>query len=72
MFELGSARGKQLFTNFDMGVHRTADIEQQQQFDIVAPLRAHLNIQQPGIASGVVDGAIDIQLIRCALAGEFT
>ena len=45
MFEFGAGGGKQLFDDFDMIVHRSADIEKHQHFDRVAPFRSGLNIE---------------------------
>ena len=70
VLELGLAGREQLFADFDVGIHRTANVEQQQQLHGVAPLGAHLDIQQPGITRGVVDGAVDVQLFGGAFAGE--
>ncbi len=65
MLELGLARREQLLADLHVGVHRAADVEQQQQLHRVAPLRAHLDVQQAGILGGVVDGAVDVEFFRC-------
>jgi len=70
MLELGLAGGEQFFAHLHMGVHRTADIEQDQQLYRVAPLRAHLYVQQTTVARGVIDGPVQIQFVLRALAGE--
>ncbi len=53
-----------------MSIHRTTDVEQQQQLDGVASFRAHLDVQKAGVAGGVVDGAVDVQLFGRTLARE--
>ena len=70
VLELGSARRKQLFADLDVSVHGAADVEQQEQFDRIASLRAHLDVQQAAIACGVADGAVEVQLILRTLASE--
>ncbi len=58
VLELGLAGREQLLADLHVGVHRAADVEQQQQLHGVAPFRAHLDVEQAGIAGGVVDGAV--------------
>ncbi|MDT4879093.1 hypothetical protein FQZ97_1147350 [compost metagenome] len=70
VLELGLAGGKQLLADLDVRVHRAADVEQQQQLDRVASFRAHLDVQQATVFGGVIDGAIEIQLVLGALASE--
>lgn len=70
VLELGLAGREQLLADLNVGVHRAADIEQDQQLHRVAPLRSHLNVEQASIARGVVDGAVDVQFVRRALTGE--
>ena len=52
-------------------VHRAADIEKQQHFDLVVPLGHQLQIQKTGIVGGGADGAIHVQLFFGTFAGEF-
>src|SRR5690606_27283304 len=57
------------FTQLDMPVHRAADVQEQQHFDGVAPLGPHLDVQ-PALTRRAVDGAVDVQFLGRALAGE--
>ena len=72
VLELSLAGREQFFADLHMGVHRATNVEQQQQLDGVAPLRSHLDIQQTGVACGVIDGAVDVQFICRTLTGEFS
>src|SRR5690606_28086278 len=56
-------------THLDMAVHRAADVEEQQHLDGVAPLGPHMNVQ-PALTRRAVDGAVDVQLLGRAFAGE--
>nr|GFD47581.1 hypothetical protein [Tanacetum cinerariifolium] len=53
-----------------MRVHRTADVKQQQQLDGVTAFRPHLDVQQAGIACGVINRAVDVQLVGRPLTRE--
>ncbi|MCY1307055.1 hypothetical protein D9M70_569530 [compost metagenome] len=70
VLELGLARREELFADLHVGVHGAADVQQQEQLDGVAAFRAHLDVEQAGVAGGVVDGAVQVQLFRRAFAGE--
>src|SRR5690606_17715380 len=52
-----------------MAVHRAADVEEQQHLDRIAPLGPHLDVQ-PALTRRAVDGAVDVQLLGRAFAGE--
>src|SRR5690606_34353773 len=58
-------------THLDMAVHRAADVEEQQHLDGVAPLGPHVDVQ-PALTRRAVDGAVDVQFLGRALAGEAT
>src|SRR5690606_2194545 len=70
MLELGFAGTEQFLADLDVGVHRTADVQQQQELDRVASLRAHLDIAQTAVLRGVVDGAVEIALFGRAFTCE--
>ena len=54
-----------------MVIHRTTHVQKQQHLDRIVALRAHLDIEQPGIAGGFANGTVHIELVPSALAGEF-
>ena len=68
MLELGFTGAEQLLADLDVGVHRAADVEQDQQFHRIAPFRAHLDIQQAAVFGGVVDGAAQVKFVFSTLA----
>src|SRR5688572_21606235 len=51
MLELGPAGREQLLAKMDMAIHRSADIEEQQQLDGIVPLRPQTDIE-PAAAGG--------------------
>ena len=53
-----------------MVIHRPPDIKAQEYLYGIMALRNHANIEQPCIASGLVDRILKIQLIRGTLAGK--
>ena len=67
-FVLGG--GEQPLAGAHVVVHGAADIQQQQDFHPVAPFRAHLDIEIPGVAGGLADGAVEVELIRYPFPGE--
>jgi hypothetical protein len=70
VLEFGLGRGKHLLAQFDVIVHRAADVEEQQHLDLVVALRPHQDVEHPGFFRGGADGAVQIELFRRAVAGE--
>ena len=56
----------------DLGVriHRAAHVEEQEDAQVRAALRAQLQRQLAGVARGLIDGALEVQLVERALAHE--
>src|SRR3546814_21129840 len=54
ILELARRGAEQLLAQLDERVHRPADVEEQQQLDRVAPLRAHADVE-PALPRGAVD-----------------
>ena len=52
-----------------MGIHRTADVEEQQHLDGVASLGPHVDVQ-PALTRRAVDRGVHVQLVRRALPGK--
>ena len=69
VLELGLRRREQLLAQLDERVHRSADIEEQQQLDRVVPLGPHADIE-PTLPCGAIDGAVDVELVGIALTRE--
>ena len=69
MLELAAAGREQFLGLGDMGVHRPADVEEQQQLDRIVPFGAHADVE-PALARGAVDGAVDVEFLNRAFAGE--
>ena len=67
---LGFCGGEQLLHDPHKGVHRAADIQQQQHGDGVALLGAHLDVEI-ALAGGVADRLVKVQFVLRALAGPF-
>src|SRR5262249_6062893 len=67
--ELASRRRKEIFRRLDMPVHRAADVEEEQDFDGVAPLGppAHVDIAALGAAA---DRFVEVELLGRAFARE--
>ena len=63
MFELGARGGKQLFHQSDIGVHRAANIKEDQYLDRISAFGAQLHIQ-PALPGGGGNGGGQI---KCAL-----
>src|SRR5579862_6075179 len=69
VLELGPRRGKKFFGRLDVPIHRAADVEEQQHLDGVVPLRPHQDVEI-ALVRGALDGAVEIELLRRAGAGE--
>ena len=69
VLELGGCCAEQLFAQLDERIHRTADVEEQQQLDRIAPLRAHMDIE-PALLGGAFDRGVEIELVLRAFTGK--
>ena len=69
ILELRRRGAEQLLAELDPGIHRSADVEEQQQFDRIVPFRAHMDVE-PALAGGAVDRRVDIELVGRAFACE--
>ena len=70
VLELGARRREQLLADADVGVHRAADVEEQQHLHRVVPLRDHLDVEIARVARRRADRVGQVELDRGALAGE--
>ncbi len=70
VLELGARCRKQLLSDPNMVVHRTAYIHEQQHLDLIAPLGHEFEVQVAGIAGGCPDGVVEIKFELVALAHE--
>ena len=70
VLEFGLGRGKHLLAQLDVVVHRAADVEKQQHLDLVVALRPHQDVEHAGFPGGGGDGAVQIELLGRAVAGE--
>ncbi len=59
IFELAGCRTEELFTKLDEGIHRSADIEEQQELDGILALGPHMDIE-PALLSCAIDGCIEV------------
>jgi len=65
-----AARGREEFlAELDVAVHRAADVEKDQHVDLVATLGSHDQVEIT-LMRGCLDGAVEIEFGRRALAGE--
>src|SRR3546814_5636220 len=69
ILELARRGAEQLLAQLDERVHRPADVEEQQQLDRVAPLRAHADVE-PALPRGAVDRTGDVELVGRAFARD--
>ncbi len=69
VLELGARGREQLLGGLDVPIHRAADVEEQQHLDRVVPLRPHQDVKI-ALVRGAPDGAVEIELLRRAGAGE--
>ncbi len=53
-----------------MGIHRAANIKQDQQLDRVAPLWPHADIEQATITCGVLNGTGQVKFFGSSLTGK--
>ena len=70
VLELAPGRREQLLAQLDVVVHRAADVEEQQHLHLVVALRAHQQVEPAGVLGRGRDGAVKIQFLGRALAGE--
>ncbi len=70
MLELAAAGREKLFTDANVIVHRAADVEKQQNLDRVVAFGAHVQIEPAGVTRRAGDGAFEIELFGCPLAGK--
>ena len=63
-------RGEQAADRLEVRIHRAADVHEQQQADVVAPRRAEDELDLAGVAAGLVDGVVEVELGVLADAGE--
>ncbi len=63
-------RGEQAAHRLVVRVHRAADVHEQQQADVVAARRAEDQLDLAGVAAGLVDGLVEVELRLLSLAGE--
>src|SRR5262249_36706690 len=68
ILELGAGGGEKLLAGLDMVIHRSADVEQKQDLDLVAALGLELQIEQAGVVRGRPDRAGNVQLGWSSLA----
>ena len=70
VLELGARRREQFLGRLDVPVHRAADVEEQQHLHRIVPLRPHLDVEI-ALVRGALDGAVEIEFVGRAGAGEF-
>src|SRR5688572_328531 len=71
VLELGLGGAEQLLGELHVLVHGAADVHQHEHLDGVAPLGAHVDVEV-GLSRGLADGGFQVELVRRALAGEFS
>src|SRR5439155_23161349 len=54
-----------------MRIHRAADVEEHQNLDRVAALRAHVDVEI-AVVGGLPDRGVEVEFVRRAGAGEFS
>src|SRR5687768_16593505 len=69
ILELARRRRKKLLAKLDVRVHRSADVEEEQQLHRIVAFRAHPDIE-PALARGAVDRLVEIELLGRAFACE--
>src|SRR5262245_44716837 len=69
VLELAARGREQLLGRLDVPVHRAADVEEQQHLHRVVPLRPHQDVEV-SLVRGALDGAIEVELLGRAGAGE--
>ena len=72
MLELGSTRGKHLFADANMVVHRSADIEEQQNLHLIVPLGYQFEIEVAAVVSCRFDRVRQIKFGGRAFTGKFS
>ena len=72
MFKFAAGRREQLLADPHVIFHRTADVETQQDFHRIVPLRHHTQIEKTGVAGGLVDRIVEVELVGRPLAGKFS
>ena len=70
VLELAARGREELLADPHVVVHRSADVEEQQDLHRVVPLRDHADVEQARAPRGCVDRAVEIEHVRCALARE--
>jgi hypothetical protein len=71
MFEFTARCRKHFLADAHVVIHRAADVEAQEHFHGIVPLRNHTNIEQSGVSRRFINSVIEIQLIGRALTREF-
>ena len=69
VLELGARGREQLLGRLDVPVHGAADVEEHQHLDGIAPLGPHVDVEV-ALVRGALDGAVEVELVRRALACE--
>src|SRR5690606_34169255 len=69
VLELAGGRAEEFLANPHVRIHRAADVEEEQQLDRVATLRAQANVE-PAAPGGAVDRAVEIEFLGRTLARE--
>ena len=72
MLEFGSTRGKHLFADANMVVHRSADIEEQQNLHLIVPLGYQFEIEVAAVVSCRFDRVRQIKFGGRAFTGKFS
>ena len=70
ILEFARRGAEQFLAQLDERVHRSADVEEKQQLDRVAPFGPHADIE-PALPRGPFDRARNIEFVGGTLAREF-
>ena len=71
VLKLRARRRKQLFTDLDVGIHGSTDIEEQQYFHRIVALGHHFDVQQSGVTRRGFNRVVEVELFGCPGAGKF-
>ena len=70
VLELAACGREELLADADVVIHRPADVEEEQDFHRVVPLRHHADVEQARAARCRIDRAVEVQRFRGSLACE--
>ena len=69
VLEFGRGRAEQFLGHLDEGIHRPADVEEQQQLDRIVPFGPHADVE-PALLGRALDRRIEVELVGGAFAGK--